>query len=323
VAGPVVVFDPESWLVRDKSVDCTQLLTVRFTRLDSRLYGRVASQPSQLGDRLVLVMGEHAMPDGAGFRKAGAKRDLPRDMKDRLIVALDLESVEEAKSVVNQLNGIVSFFKLGFSLYIEPGIDELYHIVTSAGRKLFLDAKMFDVPETISRAMKSVIARKASFVTVHGDPRIMRAAVEAKQGSDLKIFAITVLTNLDDAALTEMGYALGARDLVMLRAKNAVEAGCDGIIASADDNPDRIRELSHNLLIATPGIRLKGGDPHDQRRIATPREAILNGADYLVVGRPIFGHPQHSDARSAALAVISEMQSGWDERQAILAADKG
>jgi orotidine-5'-phosphate decarboxylase len=270
-------------------------------------------------------MGEHAMPDGAGFRKANAKRDLPRDMKDRLIVALDLESVEQAKAVVTQLDGMVSFFKLGFSLYIEPGIDELYHLVTSAGRKLFLDAKMFDVPETISRAMKSVIDRKASFVTVHGDPRIMKAAVEAKQGSDLKIFAITVLTNLDDAALTEMGYRLGARDLVMLRARNAVEAGCDGIIASADDHPDRIRELSQNdnLLIATPGIRMKGGDPHDQRRIATPREAILNGADYLVVGRPIFAHPQHPDARSAALAVISEMQSGWDERQAILAANKG
>ena len=261
------------------------------------------------------------MPGGT----AGTKRDLPRDMKDRLIVALDLESVEQAKGVVTQLNGIVSFFKLGLSLYIEPGIDELYHMVTSGGRKLFLDAKMFDVPETVSRAMKSVIARKASFVTVHGDTGIMRAAVKAKQGSDLKILAVTVLTNLDDAALTEMGYALGARDLVMLRARNAVEAGCDGIIASADDNPDRIRELSQNdnLLIVTPGIRLPGGDAHDQRRIATPREAILNGADYLVVGRPIFAHPQHPDARSAALAVISEMQQGWDERQANLAAAKG
>jgi orotidine-5'-phosphate decarboxylase len=266
-------------------------------------------------------MGENAMPDGSGLRKANAKRDLPPDMKDRLIVALDVGSVDEARDIVRQLHGVVSFFKLGFSLYIEPGIDELYQDVTSDGRRLFLDAKMFDVPETIARAMKSVIHRKASFVTVHGDPRIMQAAVEATKGSTLKVFAITVLTNLDDDALREMGYTIDARKLVMLRAKNAVEAGCDGIIASADDNPDRIRELAQNerLLIATPGIRMKGGDPHDQRRIATPREAILNGADYLVVGRPSFAHPQHPDVRSAALAVIKEMQDGWDERQAIMA----
>jgi len=114
-----------------------------------------------------------------------------------------------------------------------------------------------------------------------------------------------------------MGYGLTARELVMLRTKNAIEAGCDGIIASANDDPDRIRELAQDerLLIATPGIRPKGTDPNDQRRIATPKEAIFNGADYLVMGRPIFEHPQHPDVRSAALAVIKEMQEGWDERQ--------
>ena len=119
-----------------------------------------------------------------------------------------------------------------------------------------------------------------------------------------------------------MGYGLKAHDLVMLRARNAVEANCDGIIASADDNPDRICDLAQNerLLIATPGIRLAGGDPHDQKRIATPREAILNGADYLVVGRPIIKHPQHPDTRTAALDVIQQMQAGWDERQATLRA---
>jgi orotidine-5'-phosphate decarboxylase len=246
-------------------------------------------------------------------------------MKDRLIVALDVETVEQAKGVILQLHGVVSFFKIGFALCIEPGIDEIYDMTTTGGRKLFLDAKMFDVPETIARAMKSVIERKASFVTVHGDPGIMKAAVEAKKGSSLKIFAVTVLTNLDDAALKEMGYGVGARELVMLRAKNAVQANCDGIIASADDNPDRIRELAQNadLLIATPGIRPAGADPDDQKRIATPRQAILNGADYLVVGRPIIEHPHHTDARSAALTIISEMQSGWDEREAMLAASQG
>jgi orotidine-5'-phosphate decarboxylase len=244
-------------------------------------------------------------------------------MNDRLIVALDVATVDEAKAIIQQLDGVVSFFKIGYWLYIKPGVEELYNLTTTGGRKLFLDAKLFDVPETVRHGIKSVAERGAAFVTVHGDPGIMQAAVEAKAGSDLRILAVTVLTNLDDGALREMGYAYGARDLVMLRAKHAVEANCDGIIASADDNPDRIRELAQNeqLLIVTPGIRLAGGDRHDQRRIATPREAIRNGADYLVVGRPIVRHPGHPDMRSAALGIIQEMRSGWDERQAALGFD--
>lgn len=258
------------------------------------------------------------MPDGTQRVRSSAKRDLPSEMKDRLIVALDLPSVDEALQVVDELAGIVSFFKIGYRLYIASGVDRLYEATTTSGRKLFLDAKMFDVEETIEHAIKTVIDRGATFVTVHGDPGIMAAAARAKQGSDLNVFAVTVLTNLDDAALYEMGFRLGARELVMLRAKYAVAAGCDGIIASANDNPDRIRELanSESLLIATPGIRLQGGARHDQKRVADPREAILNGADYLVVGRPIITHEGFSDRRSAALEIIAQMQSGWDERQA-------
>jgi orotidine-5'-phosphate decarboxylase len=261
------------------------------------------------------------MPDRSDVHQSRVKGDLPQDMRDRLIVALDVATVEEAKEIIRQLDGVVSFFKIGYWLYIKSGVDELYDLTTTGGRRLFLDAKLFDVPETIRQGIKSVIARGASFVTVHGDPGIMKAAVEAKAGSNLKIFAVTVLTNLDDAALKEMGFALGARDLVMFRARKAAEAKCDGIIASADDHPDRIRDLAQDehLLIATPGIRLAGADPHDQKRIATPREAILNGADYLVVGRPVIEHRQHPDARSAALDIIEQMQSGWDERQANLA----
>jgi len=260
------------------------------------------------------------MPDGARFGQSPVKRDLPQDMKDRLIVALDVETVEEAKGIINQLDGVVSFFKIGYWLYIAKGVDELYTMTTSGGRKLFLDAKMFDVPATVSQAIKTVIARGASFVTVHGDEGIMRAAVQAKAGTDLKIFAVTVLTNLDDHALEDMGFRLGARELVMLRARKAVEANCDGIIASADDDPDRIRDLAQDerLLIATPGIRFEGGNTHDQKRVATPHQAILNGADYLVVGRPIIEHAGYPTMRSAAIAVINEMQRGWDERQAAL-----
>lgn len=257
------------------------------------------------------------MPDGGQLvRSIREKRDLPSDMKDRLIVALDLPTVDEALQVVDELQGIVSFFKVGFRLYIAPRVDVLYEKTTSGNRKLFLDAKMYDVEETIAHAIKTVVARGAAFVTVHGDPGIMKAAVAAKQGSSLKIFAVTVLTNLDDSALADMGYRYGARELVMLRAKNAVASGCDGIIASADDEPDRIRELadSSDLLIATPGIRLDGGDRHDQKRVATPKEAILNGADYLVVGRPIIDHVNFPNRKAAALEVIRQMQAGWDER---------
>jgi orotidine-5'-phosphate decarboxylase len=171
-----------------------------------------------------------------------------------LILALDVETVEQAKRIINQLDGVVSFFKIGPRLYMAKGVDELYNLATTGGRKLFLDAKMLDVPETVRQGIKTVIARGASFVTIHAYPTIMKAAVEAKAGSDLKIFAVTVLTHLDDNDLKDMGFAIGARDLVMLRARQAVEAECDGIIASADDNPDMIRELSQDrhLLIATP-----------------------------------------------------------------------
>jgi orotidine-5'-phosphate decarboxylase len=249
------------------------------------------------------------MPDGSGLTTTGAKRDLPAGMKDRLIVALDLPSVDEAREIVEKLDGVVSFFKVGLGLQFARGVDGLIESLVGSGKKLFLDAKMFDVPETVGRAVATAAARGVSFVTVHGDDSIMKAAVRAKANSSLKIFAVTVLTSLDDQALKGMGYAHNAKDLVMLRAKNAVECGCDGIIASADDNPDRIRMLaqSQHLLIATPGIRMPNADRHDQKRVATPREAIENGADYLVVGRPIVAE---KDPRQAALNVIEDMVLG-------------
>lgn len=249
----------------------------------------------------------------SGFRRADAKRDLPRDMKDRLIVALDVGSVEEAMDIVQKLDGVVSFFKVGLWLQFAPGVDGLIKLLTRSGKRLFLDAKMYDVPETVARAVATAASRGASFVTVHGDKGIMRAAVNAAMGTNLKIFAITVLTSLDDAAVKEMGYALPAEDLVMLRAKKAVECGCDGVIASADDDPDSIRMLAGNdkLLIATPGIRMPDADRHDQKRVATPREAIENGADYLVVGRPIVAK---SDPLQAAMEIIRDMEQGVRSR---------
>jgi orotidine-5'-phosphate decarboxylase len=250
-----------------------------------------------------------SMPDGYGFREVQNGRGVPLNMADRLIVALDVPTISHAKDVVSQLSGTVSFFKVGYWLQFEERLDDLISLIIGSGKRLFLDAKMFDVPETVAQAVRSAVRRKATFVTVHGDENIMRAAVMARGDSDLKVFAITVLTSLDDDALAKMGYRLKAKELVMLRARLAVECKCDGIIASADDDPDRIRSLagSKHMLIATPGIRPAGSLPDDQKRIATPREAIANGADYLVIGRPIVAQ---SDPRAAAKRIIEDMERG-------------
>ncbi len=229
-------------------------------------------------------------------------------MADRLIVALDVADVGAAQRLVTRLDGVVSFFKVGLGLAFAPGLDGLIGRLTDAGKKVFLDAKMFDIPETVARAVAVAARRRVSFVTVHGDERIMRAAVEGKGASDLKVLAVTVLTSLDDDALRGMGYAVGATQLVQMRAQKAIECGCDGIIASANDNPDGIRRLAgtQSLLIATPGVRQASGDVNDHKRTATPGEAIRNGADYLVVGRPIVAAP---DPVAAARSFIAEMEA--------------
>jgi orotidine-5'-phosphate decarboxylase len=249
------------------------------------------------------------MPNASNATKTAANRDLPADIKDRLIVALDLDSIAEAQQMVRQLEGIVSFFKVGLGLLYVAGFDSLIASLITSGKQLFLDTKMFDIPQTVARGIASVAQRGVSFVTVHGDEAIMRAAVKAKGTSDLKIFAVTVLTSLDDEAAKAMGYAHSVRDLVTLRARKAVECGCDGIIASAEDDPNRLRLLaqSQSLLITTPGIRMPGGETHDQKRVATPRQAIENGADCLVVGRPIIAAP---NPRQAAMRIIEDMRAG-------------
>ncbi len=254
------------------------------------------------------------MPDGSiASRPQRAGRDVPTKMADRLIVALDVPTVAEAHAIVDKLNGTVSFFKIGLGLQFEEGIDGLMSQIVDLWNRLFLDAKIYDVPETVRRAITTAVKRRASFVTIHGDENIMRAAVAAKEGSDLRVFAVTVITSLDDEALKNMGYALPAKELVLLRAKKAAECMCAGIIASADDNPDRIRMLSGagHMLIATPGIRPSGSLADDQKRIATPEEAIANGADYLVVGRPIIAS---ADPLAAAKRIIEEMERGAQKR---------
>jgi orotidine-5'-phosphate decarboxylase len=239
-----------------------------------------------------------------------AARDVPQAMADRLIVALDVPTIEAAGRLAQRLDGIVSFFKIGLWLLFAPGAERLIDGLIGRGRRIFLDAKMYDIGETVRQGVARAAERGVSLVTVHGDPEIMRAAVAGRGGSArTKVFAISVLTSLDDTAVRAMGYAMPVADLVRLRVRQAVDCGCDGIVASAGDDPDAIRRMANaeHLLIATPGIREPGGAVDDHKRHATPAQAIARGADYLVVGRPI---TQADDPAAAARRLIADMELG-------------
>lgn len=239
-----------------------------------------------------------------------ADRDIPDAMADRLIVALDVPTIEGAEHLAGQLDGIVSFFKIGLWLLFAPGAEKFIDGLIGQGKRVFLDAKMYDIGETVRQGVVRATERGVSIVTVHGDPEIMRAAVAGKAGSArTKVFAISVLTSLNDAAVREMGYALSVQELIRLRVKQAVECGCDGMIASADDNPNAIRAMAgaEHLLIATPGIREPGGSADDHKRHATPAQAIARGADYLVVGRPI---TQADNSAATAKRIVADMERG-------------
>jgi orotidine-5'-phosphate decarboxylase len=259
---------------------------------------------------------EKNMPDGIVLARSQNPRGLPADMADRLIVALDVPTIREAERLVDQLGDVVSFFKIGLWLAFAEGVDGLIEKLIKSRKKVFLDAKMFDIGRTVEEGVARAADRGVSFVTVHGDGQIIASAVKGKRGHDVKIFSITVLTSLSDANLWEMGYRLNAQELVNLRVREAIKYGCDGIIASAHDEPDKIRAVagSDKLLIATPGIRSAGDAPDDHQRRATPAQAIARGADYLVVGRPIIGRP---DPVANARKIIAEMTEGDRRRGTI------
>jgi len=216
-------------------------------------------------------------------------REVPERIEDRLIVALDVPSIGEARDLVGELDGLVSFFKVGLWLQFAAGFDGLIDELVDRGKKIFLDAKMFDIGETVKQGVARAAERGVSFVTVHGDAEIMRAAVEGKGDSGLKILAITVLTSIDQDGLRDLGYLCAVEELIRLRVQRSIACGCDGIIAAPYDNPNEIRELAgeDKLLIVTPGVRLAGTSADDHKRPGTPAQAIAAGADYLVVGRPI------------------------------------
>ena len=230
------------------------------------------------------------------------------DMRNRLIVALDVPTVEEARALVGRLGDAVRFYKVGMWLFFAPGADAFVDELVRSGKQVFFDYKMYDIPETVRRGVGAVAGRGARIVTVHGDPEIVAAAVEGAAGSACLVFAISVLTSQDDAALQAMGYARPVAELVALRAAAAGRAGADGLIASAADDLAGLRAAGGgSLLLATPGIRLAGREAQDQKRVATPDAAMARGADFIVVGRPI---TQAGDPGAVARDVLALMDHG-------------
>ncbi len=225
--------------------------------------------------------------------------DKPIPVHDRLIVALDVADAAAARALVMQLGDAVSFYKIGLELFMAGGYFELLDWLTAQGKKVFVDLKFFDVPETVRSAVRALAGSGATFATVHGNQAIMEAAVRDK--GSLKILAVTVLTSLDRGDLDDLGFACDVDKLVLSRARRALETGVDGIVSSGLEAPMIRRELGQRLLVVTPGIRPVENKPaDDQKRTVDVAQAFSNGADYIVVGRPI---RQASDPRAAAEAI--------------------
>jgi orotidine-5'-phosphate decarboxylase len=214
--------------------------------------------------------------------------------RERLIFALDVPSAAEARQLAGRLGDSVVFYKLGLELFMAGGYFELVDALTAEGKKVFVDLKFFDVPQTVASAVKRLNGRGVSFTTVHGNEAILRAACEAR--GDVKILAVTVLTSLDEGDLRDLGFQCTPRELVLSRARRALEMGCDGVVSSGLEAADLRRELGPRLLVVTPGIR-PVANVDDQKRVVNVEQAFLNGADYIVVGRPIKNAP---DPRQAA-----------------------
>lgn len=224
-------------------------------------------------------------------------------VSDRLIVALDLPSVAAAEAMIARLGEAVNFYKIGYQLGFAGGLP-LVRRLADQGKKVFVDLKLHDIGNTVARGVESVAALGATFLTVHAYPQTMKAAVEARAGSDLKILAVTVLTSYDDGDLHAAGYRLSVSDLVEARAQQAQVLGVDGLVSSPEEAAALRKIVGHQMNLVTPGIRPAGGAAGDQKRIMTPGRAIAAGSDYLVIGRPIV---EASDPKAAADAIQAEI----------------
>jgi orotidine-5'-phosphate decarboxylase len=231
-----------------------------------------------------------------------AARERSLAPRDRLIVALDVASVDAAQRIVARLGDAVAFYKIGYQLAFAGGL-AYAPVLADAGKRVFLDLKLHDIGNTVKQGVKSVARLGASFLTVHAYPQTMQAAVDAREG-DLRILAVTVLTSYDDDDLKAAGYASTVRSLAATRAAQARDLGVDGLVCSAEEAAELRAVAGPKLSLVTPGIRPAGGESGDQKRVMTPGAAIAAGADYLVVGRPILAA---GDPKAAAQAIIEEI----------------
>ena len=227
---------------------------------------------------------------------------------DRLIVALDVPNIIEGMDVVNRLGATVSFYKIGLGMLTGGGLALADELKQEHNKRIFLDLKLYDIGATVEAAVKGIAKYELDFLTVHGDPNVVKAAKEGASDSNLKILAVTILTSLDREDLNANMYKPGTvSDLVVERAHRAFQAGADGVIASPLECK-RIRDLvsSSDKLIVTPGVRPEGAELGDQKRIATPGDAIKNGSNHIVVGRPII---RCSDPKAAAHNILTDINS--------------
>jgi orotidine-5'-phosphate decarboxylase len=219
--------------------------------------------------------------------------------RERLIFAMDVADPQAARDLVERLGDSVLFYKIGLELFMSGGYFELLDWMVARGKKVFVDLKFFDVPATVAAAVRQLRNRGVTFATIHGNQAIMEAAAAAK--GDVKILAVTVLTSLDRGDLDDLGFAVDVQKLVLSRARRALEAGCDGVVSSGLEAPMLREFIDHRLLVVTPGIRPVENRPvDDQKRTVDVAQAFANGADYIVVGRPI---RDAADPRAAAEAI--------------------
>jgi len=221
-----------------------------------------------------------------------------------IIIALDVESAGEARALVTRLGDSVSFYKVGMELYAAAGMEFVRELV-GQGRQVFLDMKFYDIGETVKRAVAQVARSGVSFLTVHGSGAVMRAAVEGRGDSQLKLLAVTVLTSFDETDLADLGYPCAVRDLVALRVRKAMEAGVDGLVCSPLEVAEVRRMTGIRAILVTPGVRSAGAGKGDQKRVATPAEATRDGANYLVIGRQV---TRSEDPRAEVLRICDEIR---------------
>ncbi|MBI3681535.1 MAG: orotidine-5'-phosphate decarboxylase [Acidobacteria bacterium] len=224
-------------------------------------------------------------------------------MKNPIIVALDLASAGQARDLVRCLGDTVAFYKVGMELYAAAGMGFVEELAAE-GRRVFLDLKFYDIPETVKRATAQVAAKGVHLLTVHGSGAVMRAAVEGRGQAALKLLGVTVLTSFDQSDLADLGYPCKPEELVALRARKAKEAAMDGIVCSPLEAAQMREMMGPGAILVTPGVRSAGAGQSDQKRVATPAEAIRNGATYVVIGRQI---TRARDPRAEVQRILEEI----------------